>query len=270
MIKDFTIHNQAELNAAVREISIGGASAATNAAYTITFAADLTDANKFNADLAAINLASGSTLNIVGAGHTMDGADTYRGFFVLAGEVTINQLKIQNATAQGGTGGDGLSAGGGGMGAGGGLFVNSGAKVTLVGVAFLDGRAIGGDGGRGATLGGGGGGGGMGGAGGESVDVGFGFNTVGGNSGGGGGGGLGLGASGGSGGSAGGGNGTAGAAGVATGAASGGLGRGTSDISDIGGGAGGINGGGGGGTKAGTANDSHPKPEFTPLTRRSD
>ena len=261
MIKEFTIHTQAELNAALRAISIGGASAATDATYTITFAADLADANRLNTDLAAINLFSGSTLNIVGAGHTMDGADTYRGFFVLSGEVTINDLKIQNATARGGTGGDGLSAGGGGMGAGGGLFVNSGAKVTLVSVSFADDRAIGGDGGRGATRGGGGGGGGMGGDGGESIGIGFDLSVVGGNNGGGGGGGLGLGATGGSGGSAGGGNGTAGAGGIASGAASGGLGRGTldSNFREVGGGAGGINGGGGGGTKAGSSRDSQGK-----------
>ena len=246
MITEFTIHDQAELNAALRAISIGGTFAAADVAYTIIFAADLADANRLNADLPAINLASGSSLNIVGAGHTIDGANTYRGFFVLSGEVTIDRLKIQHATAEGGAGGAGLSAGGGGMGAGGGVFVNSGAKVTLVDVSFVDDGAIGGDGGRGAVLAGAGGGGGMGGDGGASAGLSIGGDSLGGNHGAGGGGGLGLGASGGLGGALRGGSGTGGAEGIATGAASGGAGGG-----DGAAGAGGSNGGGGGGGRGG-------------------
>ena len=59
----------------------------------------------------------------------LDGANSYRGFFVISGPVNISDLTIQNTSATGGKGGAGLSAGGGGMGAGGGLFVNSGANV---------------------------------------------------------------------------------------------------------------------------------------------
>ncbi len=198
MQTNFTINSEADLNSALQQIDKGGASSQTNTTYTFTFAADLTGANALSTDLFAINLASGSTLNIIGADHALDGANTYRGFFVISGTVNISNLTIQNTAATGGAGGAGLSAGGGGMGAGGGLFVNTGAAVTLSNVSFTGDAAVGGKGGRGSLTGGGGGGGEMGGAG-ASSGVSYSGNGFGGIRGGSGGGGLGLGATGGAG-----------------------------------------------------------------------
>ncbi len=252
----FSISSEADLNSALQQIDKSGTSAATNTTYTFTFAADLSGANALSTDLNAIDLGAGSTLNIVGDNHVLDGANAYRGIFVIAGTVNISDLTIQNTTATGGKGGAGLSAGGGGMGAGGGLFVNTGANVTLSNVSFADDAAVGGTGGQGAYTGSGGGGGGMGGAGGSS-GVTFSGNSFGGIRGGSGGGGLGLGATGGTGapppaeppfntpptqpltvvGSP-------GDAGVGLGASPGGSGAG---ISHYAGGAGGASAGGGGG-----------------------
>jgi hypothetical protein len=50
---------------------------------------------------------------------TIDGMGDQRGFFVYGGNVTLENLTIENAVAQGGAGGPG---GGGGAGLGGGLF----------------------------------------------------------------------------------------------------------------------------------------------------
>src|SRR5262249_44925136 len=148
-----------------------------NTNYTIT----LTGAINLGAELPAINLASGDTLTIIGGGHTLDGADTYRGLFVYAGTVAVQNLTIAHAVASGGGRGYARPVGGGG--GGGGLFVGSGARVTLSDVTFSNDKAIGGRGAAGAMfehwsggfhggggdfVGGGGGGGGMGGAGGDS------------------------------------------------------------------------------------------------------
>lgn len=61
-------------------------------------------------DLYAVNLQSGVSLTIDGAGGTLDGANTYRGFFVYAGAVTIENLTIANSKAQGGAGAGGGEA----------------------------------------------------------------------------------------------------------------------------------------------------------------
>jgi hypothetical protein len=76
--------------------------------------------------------------------------------------VSVNDLTIADAKALGGAGGAG--GGGGGAGLGGGLFVASGASVTLNDVSFHGDQATGGAGAGGGGFGGGGGG--MGGAGG--------------------------------------------------------------------------------------------------------
>jgi len=97
---------------------------------------------------------------------TIDGNSLYRVFFVDTGTVTLSNLIIQNALAQGGAGADGMTSGGGGLGAGAGLFVNkSTAVVTVLNTYFLKCSAIGGSGGDStlyetdSTFGGGGGGG---------------------------------------------------------------------------------------------------------------
>lgn len=96
----------------------------------------------------------------------IDGASSYRVFFVDTGTVTLARLKIQFARAMGGAGGGtgGLAGGGGGGGAGlgAGVFVNkSTAVVNLINVDFLASSVFGGNGGavgNNANAGSGGGG----------------------------------------------------------------------------------------------------------------
>jgi hypothetical protein len=133
MPTSFSVANQTDLNNAIAQIDIGGASAATNTAYTIT----LTSSFTLGTDLFAVNLASGSSLTVHGNNATIDGGGNQRGFFVYSGAVAIDNLTITNAAAVGGAGGTAngagvQSAGGGagGMGAGGALFVASGGNVT--------------------------------------------------------------------------------------------------------------------------------------------
>jgi hypothetical protein len=159
----FYVASEADLNAVLSEIDVGGTYVAPHVAYTITFTAGFT----LGSDLYAINLAAGDSLTIDGAGNTMNGGGAYRGFFVYGGTVGIENLTIQDAVASGGAGGAGATPGGGGAGLGGGLFVGTGAKVTLTGVNFMSDAVVGGDAGAtgGSAYGGGGGLGGAGGAG---------------------------------------------------------------------------------------------------------
>jgi hypothetical protein len=184
---------------------------------TITFHVDVT----LTQDLPAIQ----TDVTILGNNRFLDGASTYRGFFVVkfvalmnaAVAVTIEDLTIQNARARGGAGRDG---GGGGAGLGGALFVANLATVTLSNVQLDTNSAVGGLGGTNGLFGGGGGGG-LGGFAGDNAGAG--------------GGGVGAGAGGGNGGV-----GEDGSEGIIVGA-SGGNGAGS------GFGFGGSNGGGGGG-----------------------
>jgi hypothetical protein len=187
----FTVTDETTLNQAIQAIDSGGTDALPNVPYTIDFALPQADGHTLHltSPLDAINLASGSSLTINGldggVADTIDGGGTERGLFVYGGQVSIDDLTIANAKAQGGAGGAG--GGGGGAGLGGGLFVASGASVTLSDVSFSGDHATGGAGG--GSNGSAGGGGGMGGAGGQSS---------GGYANGGGGGGIGTGANGGS------------------------------------------------------------------------
>jgi large repetitive protein len=163
-LTSFTVSTAAELNAALTAVSQGGTAYGSNLNYTIHFAANISLASLASSQLAAINLASGSSLTIDGAGFTLDGAGTHRGFFESAGNVTLENLTIANMLAQGGDGG--IGGGGGGAGLGGGLFVGTGASATLANVAFkydaAHGGAGGGVGSHAHFLSAGGGGGGMG------------------------------------------------------------------------------------------------------------
>jgi hypothetical protein len=235
----FTIASEADLNAVLTQIDLGGASSAPGLLYSLTFAAGFT----LGSELYAINLAAGDTLTINGNGQTMDGGGVQRGFFVYAGDVTIENLTIRDAVAIGGAGGSGAVAGGGGAGLGGGLFIAAGATVALDAVTFSSDGAIGGAGG--ALVGYGyGGGGGLGGAGGAgeagTPDAG-------------GGGGVGTSAIGGSSASS---TGVSGGPGILLGAGPGGPGQGS------GAGAGGADGGGGGG--GGEFSGSGRDPRSTP------
>ena len=151
---------------------------------TITFNVDVT----LTEDLPAIQ----TNVTIVGNNRILDGAGTFRGFFVgkfaavvpvhLPVTVTIQDLTDPERPGRGGAGQDNA---GGGAGLGGALFVANLATVTASNLQFDTNSARGGLGGVDGIFGGGGGGG-LGGFGGANT--------------GGGGGGVGAGASGGNGG----------------------------------------------------------------------
>ena len=106
------------LNGAIRTIDTGPAGH-----YVI----DINGPIDLTSELLAINLPAGSTLTIQGTNgsggaqvQTIDGGGSQRGLFVYSGDVTVENLTLQNMLAQGGAGG---GAGGGGGGLGGALFV---------------------------------------------------------------------------------------------------------------------------------------------------
>ena len=152
MTTNFTVTNETELNAEIRAIDVSGADAAQNTNYVI----NITGTIDLTTDLLAINLESGSSLTIGGTngsgGAALDGGGSQRGLFVYAGNVTVENLTIENMSAVGGAG---ASGGGGGAGLGGGLFVTGtsdgvgGAHVTLDDVTFTNDKATGGAGGAG-------------------------------------------------------------------------------------------------------------------------
>ncbi len=120
-------------------------------------------------------------LEVVGGGNRLDANNAGRAFFIQGGTVSIANITIDNAVAQGGNGGDGEGTagaggggGGGGLGAGAAVFVNAGASATLSGVTVGNASATGGTGGVGSKAGnsvsGGGGGGGLGGDGGNAAN----------------------------------------------------------------------------------------------------
>jgi hypothetical protein len=61
------------------------------------------------------------SLTIDGGGGTLDGAGTYRGLFVYAGNLTVGSLTIADAKAEGSAGGKGQFGGYGGAGLIGGI-----------------------------------------------------------------------------------------------------------------------------------------------------
>ena len=164
-IEIFTVNTETDLNNAIGTVD----GATTSGIYVINFGSSITEGNitvnqtvltgqgtnpivtAVPADLTAISLHSGVTLQINGNGHSLigtNGANTFRGLFVYGGIVNVNSLTIQNAVATGGAGGyGGTAAGGGGAGLGGGLFVGKTGTVTLNQVYFSGDKAIGGAGG---------------------------------------------------------------------------------------------------------------------------
>lgn len=113
-------------------------------------------------DITPIMLVSGSTLTINGNSTILDGSSgTFRGLMIESGNVTVNNMTLQNLAAVGGAGG--VSGGGGGLGAGGAFFVGNGGSLTLSNVQMTNNRAAGGNGGNcvvtTSKIGGGGGGG---------------------------------------------------------------------------------------------------------------
>lgn len=136
---------------------------------------------------------SSNTLVIDGSNNgnqiILDGANTHRGFFARQGNVTIQNMTVQNTLALGGNGG--FSLGGGGLGAGSAIFVND-AAVTISNLTLNNNRSQGGNGAINDNFNSVGGGGGMGGNGGNNFGGGGGLGGNGGSSGGddGGGGGI--------------------------------------------------------------------------------
>ncbi len=166
---DFVASNAAELGFA---ITLAGAVPSTTSTITLT-------GNITLAGALPIIGATGAnrTLTIIGNGFTVSGGGASRIFFINSGTVAIQNTVLTNGVAIGGAGGDadirGGSGGGGGLGGGGGVFVRSGASLTLEGVAMTGNSATGGAGGQQIQAGflneTGGGGGGMGGRGGLGV-----------------------------------------------------------------------------------------------------
>ncbi len=115
-----------------------------------------------------------ASMTFQGNSFVLDADEMGRAFFVVGGTVAIDNLKIVDAVATGGAGGDstgeGGGGGGGGLGAGAAVFVNTGATVTLTNVEIENVTALGGQGGAGGSAVSGGvggaGGGGLGGNGG--------------------------------------------------------------------------------------------------------
>jgi fibronectin-binding autotransporter adhesin len=131
-----------------------------------------------------------SSVTIDGGGHTLSGANQYRGLLIAGWDavmpilsspinVTVQNLTIANTVATGGVGGDGSGGGGGGAGLGGAIFVGSAAAVTVSNVNITSSTAIGGSGGNGNGDSFGGAGGGLGGNGGSASGSGAGGGGVG-------------------------------------------------------------------------------------------
>ncbi|MBP6892079.1 hypothetical protein KBB68_00715 [Candidatus Babeliales bacterium] len=125
--------------------------------YAITFASPMTIT--LNGILPIINNSSNSVnITIGNSGSiptvTIDGNNTYPGFFIPIGNVTIKNMIFQNMVAQGGSGGDGIAGGGGGMGAGAGIYApasffdSATPTITLSNVSINSCSAVGGNGGN--------------------------------------------------------------------------------------------------------------------------
>ncbi|MCP5504156.1 MAG: autotransporter-associated beta strand repeat-containing protein, partial [Chlamydiales bacterium] len=117
-----------------------------------------------------------NTYTIDGNGQTLSGANTYRGFLILGGSPTVQNLGIQNVATVGGAGGgspnQNCGTGGGGLGAGAAIYVGNGATPSISNVTVTNASATGGTAPilpGGAGNGSGGGGGGLGGAGGAAT-----------------------------------------------------------------------------------------------------
>ena len=142
------VSTQDQLNAAILQLE----TTATSGAYTISFATTITEGEAGQpAGIYAISLPTGVSLTIQGGGFALNGAGQAGGLAVLGGQVTIDDLTIEDTVAQGG---DGDGSAGGGAGLGGGLFVGPTAHVTIDNLTFQGDQAVGGNGGNGVGSGG--------------------------------------------------------------------------------------------------------------------
>lgn len=140
--------NSVSLDAALQSVNMAGG--------TIDFdAGDVTVTNQVRAVQSDGTFTFVPSIDIIinGAGQSLNGGATTRGFFVGGsgangtGSVTINNLTFSSCTARGGSSlRNGVpGGGGGGLGAGGGLFVGSNTHVTLVNTSFENCAVIGGN-----------------------------------------------------------------------------------------------------------------------------
>ena len=133
LISCTSAHAQMVINVsdgATLSAAIAQADSNASTSYVINFQNNITLSGAAFDTLNAFNTTSNVTVN--GGGFTLDGGGVQRGFFVYAGNVAINDLRIQNTQALGGNGaqvGSGAGGGAGGLGAGGALFVASGGNV---------------------------------------------------------------------------------------------------------------------------------------------
>ncbi len=138
---------------------------------SLTFAAPTTISD--NIIPIVVNAGQTIVINGQGGGTTIDGANFYRGLTCFSGQVTLNNMIVQNVKALGGTGGNATGGGGGGgMGAGAGIYVGPGNSVTLNTTTISNALAAGGNGGNSTNTSAptaGGGGAGMGGNGGTGT-----------------------------------------------------------------------------------------------------
>ena len=95
----FDVGNETDLNNTIHFIETSG--------FPNNYVIDITGTITLSSQLLAINLQSGSTLTIQGTNgsggaqvQAIDGANTYNGFFVYSGDVTIEDLTLENMKAQ--------------------------------------------------------------------------------------------------------------------------------------------------------------------------
>jgi autotransporter-associated beta strand protein len=146
-----SVGSEGALNTAIATINTAS-TAAPGSAYIIDLTGNIP---LTSGPLLKIDPGSRASLAINGNGFAIDGQGAEHGLIVLSGNVSLDNLTIKNAVAQGGAGGAGGfgepfqlggGAGGGGAGLGGGLLIGA-ANVALNDVSFTGDKAIGGDGG---------------------------------------------------------------------------------------------------------------------------
>src|SRR6185295_9173869 len=120
----------AQLATIIAEIDIGGVYSLANTHYEI----DLTGDIALTGNLAAITLASGDSLSIVGNGHTISGAlngvANHYAFYLQSGSLSLSDLTLSQTKGNGS-----------------GLYMAPGTSAEVSGVTFVGNQALGGLGG---------------------------------------------------------------------------------------------------------------------------
>lgn len=144
------VNNATDIQNAIISVNNGGGGNIIQFGNSISYAQLFQPLNADNV-LQPLSLALPYTID--GQGFTLSQTGTSRGFFARGSSrtVTIQNLTIDGAQSNGGTGGTSNSGGGGGLGAGAAIFVNTGATVIIDNVNFTNNQSTGGNGG-GTTL----------------------------------------------------------------------------------------------------------------------